>query len=330
MRFIHYLNELRESAAKRVWTTANASEVAEKAYDLTLNKFNNLTRNKKSSPRAKNKTEPKMKLRGVNCRSYFKAFLKRVAWSFKTRPPTSQIEEEARAAMILQGLVRRHFYLSLLEVERSANPFWSRYNWRVKGGTICVWLPISLRGRERREWLGKNIDHPDPRRSGERERIQSTIGRELVREKFVPFSEVPHIPKEEEIPPWPKPGHPFGKSLAEAVAEEKARNIRLQRRSIRALGGERLKQLILRIFKDLISGKYEDRKVAGQFGLSKATFSRFAGSRWLSTESVIPGLWRNTAEVLSTQPIFKKVAISTGVWEQVKRTLERGERGNQS
>jgi hypothetical protein len=147
--------------------------------------------------------------------------------------------------------------------------------------------------------------------------------------RFVPFGEVPHIPNEEEILPWSPTGQPFANSLAEAVAKEKVINIRRQRPAIRALDEKKLKQLILRIFKDLTSGKYEDRKVAGHFGLSKATFSRFAGSRWLSRELTIPDLWRNTAEILSTQPIFKKVAISAGVWKQVKSTLGKGERGNQ-
>jgi hypothetical protein len=85
-----------------------------------------------------------------------------------------------------------------------------------------------------------------------------------------------------------------------------------------------LKRLILRIFKDLSGGKYEDKKVARRFGLSKATFSRFAGSRWLTTQSAVPDLWRNTAEVLSTHPIFKEVAINTGFWEQVQSALKRG------
>jgi hypothetical protein len=110
--------------------------------------------------------------------------------------------------------------------------------------------------------------------------------------------------------------------LAEAVADEKVKNIQKQRESIRALGKERLEQLILRIFKDLNDGQYKDKEVAEQFGLRKATFSRFAGSRWLQGNS-IPDLWRNTTEVLSTNPTFKEVAINTGVWKDVEATRAR-------
>ena len=314
--FTDYLKKLRESTARRTWIAPKAFEVADKAYDLTLDKFNNVPN------QAKNKHFAYVNLSRVDCRYYFKAFLEHVTRSFKTEPPTNGIEEEARAATIMQGLVRRHFYLSRLEAERNANPFWSRYYWEVRGRTICVWLPVSLEGRERKAWLEKNMPKPNPRRPEERERIQAIIDRKLPRERLVTFREATDTLSEERSSTWPDSDKTFEKSLAEAVAEEKATNIQRQRRSIRVLGEERLKQLILRIFKDLSGGQYEDKEVAGHFGLKKATFSRFAGSRWLQGRS-IPDLWRNTAEVLSTHPTFKEVAINTGVWEKVKTTLER-------
>jgi hypothetical protein len=328
--FSGYLNELRGSTAKRVWLAPNASEVTERAYDFTIDKFTSLPGKKESSEQAKSRSNRNnMKRSGTDCRYYFNAFLERVGWSFAKEPPGSQIEEETRAATIMQGLVRRHFYLSILEALRMANPFWSRYNWRVRGRTICVWLPVSLEGRDRREWLEKNIDDPVPSRSGERERVQSIIAREFVRERFIPFttsinSVDTKFSDKEAPPPEPDSSKSFKESLAEAVAEEKTRNIHQQRRSIRALGEERLKQLILRIFEDINCGKYEDKKIASQFNLSKATFSRFAGSRWLLTASTLPDLWRNTAQMLSNHPIFKEVAVDTGVWEEVQSALKRG------
>jgi len=323
--FVDYLNELRESTARRVWIGPNADEVAERAYDLTADKFSNLRGDNESSLDVQNESDWNVKRKGADCRLYFKAFLDRLALSFETEPPANDIEEEARAAMIMHGLVRRHFYLSVLEAKREANPFRSRYYWSVKGRTICVWLPVSLEGRERRAWLEKNIDKPEPRRSGERERIQGIIDRKWVREGFVPLRENTHLSNEERLPPWLESGETFGISLAEVVAEEKAGNIHRQRRSIRRLGKERLKQLVLRIFKDVSGGEYEDGKVARDFMLSKATFSRFAGSRWLQTESAIPDLWLNTAEVLSTHPTFREVAITTGFWKEVQSTLERSD-----
>lgn len=319
--FIDYLEKIRESTARRTWIATNSDEVANKAYDLTIDKFNNLPAKRKSSRKTKGKSD-NVERKGPDCRLYFKAFLNQVAQSFKTHPPANEIEEEARAAMIMKGLVSRHFSLSRLEAKRDANPFWSRYNWKVKGHTICVWLPVAIEGRERREWLKKNIDRPNPRQPEERERIQSIIDQKLPRERVVGLSAATDIQGEQQTSTWSNPGKTFETSLAEAVAEEKATNIQKQRESIRALGKKRLKQLILRIFKDLGGGQYEDKKVAGHFALKKATFSRFAGSRWLQGNS-IPDLWRNTAEVLSTHPSLKDVAIDTGMWKEVKIALER-------
>jgi hypothetical protein len=318
MLFTDYVNELRKSTANRTWLAPNALELADNAYDLTIDKFNNLPR------RVKNKRSTIMKQTKTDCRLYFKAFLDRVARSLKIDPPGNQIEEEARAAMTMQGLVKRHFSLSRLEAERKANPFWSRYNWRIKGATICVWLPVSLGGMERRAWLVKNINNPNPKRESERERIQSIIYQKLVKEIYVSIEKADDFPNEEKLPPSSDSGETFGISLAEVVAEEKARNISQQRPSIKALGEEKLKLLILRIFNDISSGKYEDGKVARDFSLSEATFSRFAGSEWDREGSNIPDLWLNTAEVLSTHPTLKEVAVSTGVWKQVQTTLEMG------
>ena len=321
--FIEYLDDLRESTARRVWIANDPVEVSERAYAYTLNKFLNLPGRNESSQEAEGESDRNMKPKGVDCRYYFRAFLEHIARSFKTDPPANGIEEETRAAMIMQGLVRRHFYLSVHEAERKPNPFWSRYNWNVNGGRICVWLPVSLAGRERRVWLEKNIDKPDPWRLGERERTQSIIDSKFIRESFVPFDEAIHLSKEEAVSLWPDSDKDFETSLAQVVADEKTKNIKRQRPSIRALGEERLKDLVLRIFNDLSSGKYEDKNVARDFGLKKATFSRFAGSRWLLTKSAIPDLWLNTAEVLSSNPTFKEVTIVAGVWKEVQNTLER-------
>jgi len=221
----------------------------------------------------------------------------------------------------MQGFVRRHFYLSRLEAERKNDHFWSRYYWNIKGHNICLWLPVSLKGRKRREWLEENIDDPDPSRDLERERIQGIINRRLIRESLVPINEMLDTPARE-AGSVSGQNTAFGSSLANVISEEKADKIKQQRRSIKALGRKRLKRLVLRIFEDLCYGEYNDGKVAKDFGLSKATFSRFAGSRWTKSGSVTPDLWLNTAQVLSTHKDFKRVAVESGVWEQVEATLK--------
>ena len=106
------------------------------------------------------------------------------------------------------------------------------------------------------------------------------------------------------------------------MANEKAENINKQRSAIRALGRERLMELIHRIFDGIGCEGHNDVTVARDFGLSKATLSRFAGSRWRDVKKAIPDLWLNTAHVLATNPVFREVVEQTGVWDQIKATLE--------
>lgn len=323
LRFIDYLSKLRESAIKIRWQSSSSFEIADKAFDLTLDKFNNLPRETKSNASEEEKISQTVKQEGSNCRLYFKAVLDRANQSFKTKPPIAELELEARASKILQGFVRRHFHLSWLEAERNSNPFWSRYYWDVKNHKICVWLPVSLKGRKRRQWLAQNIKNIDLSRPQERQRIQAIINRKLVRQRFVPYNEAIEIGHDELSPiqvDWEKTS---GMSFAQIVAEEKALNIQQQRPSIRALGKTQLRKMILQIFEDIIYDDYKGNKIAEDFGLTKATFSRFAGSRWQQSKSGVPDLWRNTAQVLKDHPIFRQVVQEMGFWDQVVTAVKK-------
>ncbi len=69
-------------------------------------------------------------------------------------------------------------------------------------------------------------------------------------------------------------------------------------------------------------GDYRDCVLARGFGLSKATFSRFAGSRWqIHSDGPIPDLWANTAEVLAHHTPFIQAAKDAGVWPRVTKVL---------
>lgn len=323
---IHYLNELRDSTVRRENHKLNALEIADIAYDLTLDKFTNLCDDTKSSVSVKNKGDSNMKREGPDCRLYFKAFLKCLDKSFEVTPPTSHLDEEARETRIIRGLVTRHFYFSCLEAERRVNRFWSRYNWKVNGRNICVWLPITLRGTSRREWLEKNIDDPNLPQLGGRQEIQAIINRKLVKERFVRIVDADHIITNEEFETWVGSNESFEISLAQAVAEEKSTNIQQQRRSIRNLGKEKLKQLILCIFNDIGYEDYRDGSIANDYDISKATFSRFAGSKWFEkiggTEVVtIPDLWKNTAKILAGKPAFMETVVTSGVARRLEEIL---------
>lgn len=242
-------------------------------------------------------------------------------------PPGSKLEEETHAAAILQRFVRRHFLLSLLEAKRSTNEFWSRYAWRIGKYSICVWLPKFLKGRDRRAWLEENVKNPDPTRLDEHERIQRFIGGRFANMAFVPLQDSLHEDPTDAIIDESLDRSQFGFSLARFVADEKSADIENQRRSIQNLGTDKLKQLVLRIFEDLDAGTFQDHRIAEDFGLSKSTFSRFAGSQWQASDTnKIPDLWLNTAQVLSTRPEFKEAAVEAGVWGEVEKALKKASR----
>ena len=322
MRFIEFLTGLCERIEKDKSMEGQAFEIAAIAYDLTLDKFCNLPGQSAYLLKTdfdKNRAE---RSRGSDCRLYYKAYLTRITKLFKDKPPTSQIEAEEKAALCMQGLVRNHFYKSQLEAKRRLYTFWSRYLWIIKGGSINIWLPVFLKGRKRGEWLKKNIVDPDPNREGEKQRVQEIINALLVDETISKVVERTANLQNSVAPLWSKKDEQFGISLGQVVADEKAENIDQLRRSIRNLGKKKLKRMIKRIFKDLSREGYEDGKVAKDFGISKATFSRFAGSRWTKAESPIPDLWLNTAKVLSQDKIFKEVAMKTGYLKMAETISE--------
>ena len=317
--FVEFLDLLRKDAEKTQWNGPQSAELADKAYDITLDKFTNL-------PVDASGGTSFSKGKGSDCRLYFGAYLRRVKQSFAQTPPDGPIAEEIRAAKILQNFVRYHFYKSRQEAERRCNKFWSRYEWRIKGGRICVYLPVSLDGNKRGEWLRKNIDNPDPSRPNERKRIQAIIDRKFVKERFIPLDNARFIPSNDTSHCWEQSEESLGRSLATIVSEEKADNIHKLRPSIRILGPEHLKALILKIFDAIDCGQSVDGHLASEFGLSPSTFSRFAGSRWDLSDpsSSAPDLWENVAGVLSENSVFREVIRETGYLKMVEATLNRG------
>lgn len=320
LRCTEYLDSLRSWASKNWSRSSKSFEVADKAYDMALDKFTNI-------PSAAGLDRANMKPSGPDCRLYWGAFLDHVKKLFKKDPPAGQLEAEKRAAVSLQRFVRRHYFLSLLEAERNANEFWSRYNWRVGNRSIIVWLPKFLSGSERRKWLEKNIRDPNPDSPGERERIQAVIGQKWGTMAFIQMQDNIGTDLTDDIIDEISGSWRFGETLSRSVAEEKSADIENQRRSIRQLGKEKLKQLILRIFEDLESDTFKDQQVARDFGLSKATFSRFAGSKWQSSGTdTIPDLWLNTAQVLASNKDFKEAAIQAGVFKDIEKILKKIDR----
>jgi len=289
---------------------------ADEAYSLTIDKFSCL-------PQGRSGTGP-------DCRNYFRAFVAATEKALRDAPPMPPLEEELCAARKLQGLVRRHFGLSLRECRRRG--YMTRYVWRLPGGQLTLLMPAHLSGRERGTWLAAHVPDAAPDRPGEQHRVQAVIDEESGRELPPELTEIlcPAVgPATRGWTDSADPGTPD--RLADAIACEKAASIGDQRPAVRALGPDRLRRMILRVFDDLAAGVFSDGVVAREYGLSKATFSRFAGSQWNGDggngryEEGVPDLWRNTAHVLAGVPEFVEAARDAGVWKTVKAVARVGD-----
>jgi hypothetical protein len=276
------------------------------------------------------------KPRAINCRNYYKAVLGQFETWRKVHPLAGTIDTELEICGILHRMVVKHFYLSLKECRRARMPFAKRYVWNVNEEKISLRRPVEIPGADFRKWLEENITNLDPKRPGGARRIQMEVDEHFSQSFFVPWDEktVAQVSDSNRGADTGATvgGEPETSRLALTVAKEKVANIHMMRPAIRELGKEKLFLLITRIFGDIGDGIIEDVRIANDFGLSKATFSRFAGSDWSKhigeTKVTIPDLWLNTAKVLASSPEFMEVALSAGVLPQLKEIIKRGRSSN--
>ncbi len=300
-----------DGLCRRRARTESRQALLDRAYDLTIDKFTHL-------PAGQAGTRPE----GPDCRCYFRCFLRQCRRWHGEHPRAHPLQAEAAARGILTRLVVRHFRLSCAEANRCVNPARTRYVWRVNGGAISLWMPAHLAGAQRGAWLAAHVDEPDPRRVNERVRVQEIVDRSFGHMRHLPLDE-----RDDALLVAADTGPPieddvFAHGLASVVAHEKANTLDRQRPAIRSLGPGAVHQLVLRILGDLEDGCYEEKAVAAQFGLSPATLSRFAGSRWrLGPARRPPDLWLNVAQTLALHETFVDAAREAGVWDNVETLL---------
>jgi hypothetical protein len=309
-----FLSRLKESKLARKWTGYNQM-ATERAYDLTLDKFTNLPAQNMWKRRS-------LASRGPDCRYYYRAFHEHTTARLSWEEAGNPIREELVAAASLQRLVMRHFYLSCLESKRRAQRLVRRYVWQKNGCSLGIWMPSLLPGRRCRQWLEANVPDCDPTRAGERRRVQDIVNQRLTRPREIPLDEVNGGADslaastdsvssmiEEEI---------FNQGLARTVAQEKAENLDGQRPAIRALGKDKLEELICQVFKGLSNDTCPAKDLARAFHLTPVTFSRFAGSQWMTGKrrdpsAQLPDLWQNTARILANHSGFRQAAGRAGL-----------------
>jgi len=331
-RFVEFLGRLRDLPQARRWCGTDPLAL-ERAYDLTVAKFSNLPR---ATEQSQVNADADVKYPGPDCRYYFTACMRQIRRKLGEMTTADDIQQEYVAARCLQGLVMRHFMLSCLDCRRRSPGRVSPYFWSVDGVTLCLYMPSAMSTRQRQEWLKAHITDIDPIRPDERHRVQEIIDNLILRREprsthHALLERVSAQLARSQDMPEAIVEQLASQGLAKTVAEEKARNIELQRPAIQALGPENLACMIRTIFDDLECGRFQDGHVARAFGLSPASFSRFAGSRWARASrtdgiSSIPDLWRNTAQVVAMHPDFTETARETGVWATVQEVLNRDPR----
>jgi hypothetical protein len=321
LRLAEFVDRLRQSRPAWRWC-GRRLDILDGAYDLTINKFSHLPDVKEN--------DAQLKQKGSDCRLYYAAYIRHAIKKIETESYDSIVEKEGRMATLLQNFVIHHFRLSCLECNRTGPELTRRYLWKVNGATLSVRMPVQIPGSQCSRWLAENIGDFDLTRPGERLRVQALVDRLAAKQRL--FS-LDNIDKNEVAVSLPRRSVTEQeveiKGLAGAVADEKVGNIAFQRPAIQKLGKNRLKKLIHHIFDSLASGKYEASRIAENAGISQATFSRFAGSRWssrpeISPNTAVPDLWRNTAEALACCPPFVEAAQTAGLWKRIEQIAATG------
>jgi hypothetical protein len=320
-----FLLRLKESSLARKWAGGDVM-VLEDAYDLTVDKFSNL-------PRVdSDKGGPSRERYGPDCRYYYKAFYDHTAARLCLNERCkSGMQMELIAATNLQGLVTRHFFLSCIETRRRVQRLVRRYFWQHDGNSVAISMPSVLSGQQCQRWLETNVPDYDPRRVGERERVQCIVNTRLTRPRMIPLDRVSGGADEVAAPQDSVSSLIEAEisihGLAQTVAEDKADNIDCQRRAIKVLGKERLRQLVLGVFESVVNSESRANELAETFGLSPATLSRFAGSQWNRGEAGVtkrepPDLWKNAARLLAHHTGFVEAADKAGLLNRPRQTTE--------
>ncbi len=287
------------------------------ARDMTLDKFTALPGIDGEDVLQKASDEETDSVSKADCRLYYDALLNGLESNEEFRVASGTLAQDHVVAVQFQKLVNYHFHMSYLEALRKRNPFVSRYNWCLDGrGTITVFMPKYL--KQRRAWLDKHVDNPDPDRLGERERIQNIINEKLAIPRFVPIDTQREVGRCSGFPaPDVEADRKMRPSFVAFLAREKALSADLQRPGIQKLGFEKIERLVHIAVPNLVTHERTDRDIANEFGLTPTVASHFFGSQWYKNKKtkriVIPDLWRNAAELLRQVEAFRDIAAQAGV-----------------
>jgi len=313
-----YLWQLKErSFYPFIYVDKNEKNVDEKidlTYDRTLQKFSIL-----KPPIIASENE------GPYCDNQYRELYKKINELKIEGEIYNELDCEREIEKILQNMVVRHLKYSWLEACRQTNHFYHRYRWELPTETMELRKPRWKKGNEFRRWLEINVRDGNNEKSLERKQVQKQIYDRFghptdmsidvdndIKHKLSVFVDPIEIMEKEDM----------GNRFYESIENEKANNIQHLRPSIRKLGKQKVKELVHNILNNFINDDYNDITIANEFGLSKATYSRFAGKDWRKEKVIeVPDLWRNIAHVVTSDPIFLEVAIELGVRDVIDIVL---------
>jgi len=298
-----YLQKLKEKRFYPFITIPNdETKLEEKlnlTYDRTLQKFTVLKINKD-------------KLEGPFCDKQYETLYKQITNNKDLSYTQSQLEQELEIESLFKKMVIRHLKFSWLEVCRQTNRLYQRYRWEVDGGTIELKKPLRIDGREFTKWLSTHIDNPKSCAKDEKHRIQKEVDDWFGKSIEIDYSKIKNI-QSGNLDPITETER-YSEDFTTLIADEKSRNLIKLRPAIRDLGADNVKELVKKIVDDHIYEKNNDVSNVREFGISKATYSRFAGRNWeQDNNGKVPDLWKNIAEVVANDPVFYEIAISIGI-----------------
>jgi hypothetical protein len=261
----------------------------------------------------------------TDCRNYYRGFLDALPGEWfkpESRRSLAQLEYAMRR---FQGYVLRHWQFCLKEAQRREQKQLLAYDyWTESGSRVHLYVPACIPGPNRDRWLEQLAG---PIEASDKDRVQAkidvwvehslrererTLRNELACDPFgtgISSFVIEHG--------WSHDG------LARTVASEKASAPERLRRSIALLGPEQIKQLVLRIFGDVLAGTYHPSAVAQDYSLHKSAMTRFAAARWQPGDNgPVPDLWSNTAQVLASQPRFRAALEEAGLDHLVQRLAD--------
>ncbi len=325
-----YVELIRQKTLKAGWWQSKGTEFVDRSVELLIARFTNLPSSETAPDSAapeENQEDAEVDGCNVDRRVYFKAFLASLTKHSRENSVAGELERERREAFLMQGFLWRQFFYCLQEAGREANQLMNRYAWDFGSGRIIVWFPKSFSGRPRKLWLEEHVGQPDLTKDGELERIQAIIDEHFGRQ--MQFSIDEHFADRlagSLSPPDAGLKVEDGGTMRHLIAHEKAAEAKKLPPAIRSLGYDRIVELVITILDNIVSELCSDVEIARRFGLSTATFSRFAGrQRWdkwrEDRENPPPHLAVNSARALRKHRDFIETAREMGLID-AKQAIE--------